>query len=81
MDRHEKAEHERQQALRDLDRLAKEGDLLGSGRFAQGARRTARHFRGEDGDDKVERWGQRIGRALSALFLLALLWYLATTYL
>jgi len=74
-------EEERRQALRDLDRLSHEGDLLASNRVAQGVRRVARHFGGDDGEDRVEVWGQRIGRGLSVLLLLALLWYLATTYL
>ena len=80
-DNRNKREDDRQQALRDLDRLSREGDLLGSGRFGDGIERARRHFRGDDGEDTAERWGQRIGRGLSGLFLLALLWYLAKTYL
>ncbi len=69
------AERERT-ARQDLERLQHERDML-SGLV----RRTMAHFSAADADqdDRIERWGQRIGRALSAVAFLALCIYLELT--
>jgi cytochrome c-type biogenesis protein CcmH/NrfG len=79
--RHEREQATRRQALEDLDRLRHEGgSFLGSALAAAG-RRAADHFAARDADDPVERWGRRIGRALSLAAFLALCVYLYLTYL
>ncbi|MCA0405787.1 MAG: hypothetical protein LCH39_06525 [Proteobacteria bacterium] len=46
------------------------------GVFSSHLARAAKHLAADDGpQDEAERWGKRIGRALSALALLALAWY------
>jgi hypothetical protein len=66
-------DRERDDALRELGRLQRQGDALG-GPFAQRADAP-------DGGDPVERWGIRIGRTLSWLAFLVLSLYLVHTYL
>lgn len=71
-----------QQAARaDLRRLDRETDLFGS--LAGAAREARRHFSGDDADndDRIEIWGRRIGRLLSAVACIALAAYLYLTYL
>lgn len=82
-DRHDKDERERQQALRDLDRISKESDPFGTSVLSRGADKAKRHFLAEeaDGEDAPERWGRMIGRGLSLILLVCLVWYLARTYL
>lgn len=78
-------EHEqrRQEALRDLDRLSAQSDVIGTSALQRAADHARNHMMGMDGDtsDPVEIWGRRIGRFLSLAFFAALLWYLAKTYL
>ena len=66
-----------QAALADLARLRREGDAL-AGVFG----RPRDHFAAADApaDDSIEKWGRRIGRALSAIAFLALAVYLTITY-
>jgi hypothetical protein len=79
--RHEREEATQRQALEDLDRLRHEGGgFLGSALAAAG-RRAADHFAARDAGDPVERWGRRIGRALSLAAFLALCVYFYLTYL
>jgi hypothetical protein len=67
----------RRDALADLSRLQREGDALG-GLFG----RAGAHFGAGDAPagDRIELWGRRIGRALSAVAFLALCVYLYLTY-
>ena len=60
-------------ALRDLERLQNEGDLL-TGLLRQ---TTAAET---DRTDPIERWGRRIGRALAAVALVAFCVYFYLTY-
>jgi hypothetical protein len=71
----------RRQAERDLDRVASEGDVLGG--INRSISRAEDHFSGADADpdDRVELWGRRIGRALSLVFLVGLILWLANAYL
>lgn len=64
-------------ALADLARLQGEGDALG-GLFG----RAHDHFGAAEtpAGDKIELWGRRIGRALSAVVFVALAVYLYATY-
>lgn len=66
-----------QDALADLKRLAREGDALGGLTGRAGA-----HFAAADAraGDRIEVWGRRIGRTLSALAFVALCVYLYVTY-
>jgi hypothetical protein len=71
-------DHDRQHAaLADLTRLRHERDALG-GLFG----RAGAHFGADDtpAGDRVELWGRRIGRGLSAVAFLALAFYLYVTY-
>jgi hypothetical protein len=72
--RHDEKE---QSARKDIERLREERDLF-SGLF----RRTFAHFSAADAgeDDPIERWGRRIGRALSAVAFVALCVYLYVTH-
>jgi hypothetical protein len=66
-----------QDALADLARLTREPDALGG---LTG--RAGTHFAGADAPagDRIELWGRRIGRTLSALAFVALAVYLYVTY-
>ena len=72
----------RRAALDDLDRLRREGDVLGGeskGLFA----RTTGHFsaaEARDSGDPIELWGRRIGRALGAVAFIGFCVYLYATY-
>lgn len=70
-----------QQALRDLDALNRERDLLRGGWY-RSIVRTADHFSAAEADasDPVEVWGRRIGRALAAMAFVALCIYLYVTH-
>ena len=79
-DAHEDAE--RREALESLERLRHEGGDFLTSALAAAGRRTADHFAAKDaGDDAVERWGRRIGRALGFIAFLGLCAYLYVTYL
>lgn len=67
----------KQDALADLARLSREGDALGG---LTG--RAGRHFAAGDAPahDRIEVWGRRIGRTLSALAFVALGVYLYIAY-
>ena len=75
------AQDKQRAALADLARLRSEGDAL-SGFFGGLFGRVGPHFAAADapGNDPIERWGRRIGRALGALALVALCGYLYVTY-
>jgi hypothetical protein len=78
-DRHARDEDERRAALTRLDHLRQEGDGILTSALAQEARRAA--GAAADSADPIELWGRRIGRALSVTAFVALLVYLAATYL
>ena len=83
-DPHEAAVRE---ARRDLERLAEQGEVIGTSSMARSARasleRAGKHLGGADApaDDPIEVWGTRIGRGLGVLFFIGLLIYMAVTYL
>ena len=82
--REERDEERRREAQSALDRVQSDSETVGSSSFARVARRTRDHFAAEDkqaGNDPIEVWGSRIGRAAGLLFALALVVYLAATYL
>ncbi len=68
-------------AQRELRQLGRKTDLFGG--LTATARDARAHFSGvDDGDgDRVEIWGKRIGRALSAAVCVLLAVYLYLTYL
>lgn len=83
-DRHEK---QAEAARRDLERLAEQGEIIGTSAMARSARasleRAGRHLGAADApdDDPIELWGTRIGRGLGVIFFIGLLIYMAVTYL
>lgn len=80
---HERSDDTRRSALAELENLRHDGDALG-GSFVRLLRRAGSHFGGCDADDagdRIELWGRRIGRSLSAVALVALCIYLYAAYL
>lgn len=74
-----------QQALRDLDALGRERDLLHGlwrGWFAGLLARGGRHLSAADAEpsDRIEVFGRRIGRGLAAVAFVAFCLYLYMTY-
>ncbi len=80
-----KPDHEQAaaEARRDLERIGDQSEVIGTSSFARAANRARDHFTGADArqDDAIEVWGRRVGRALSVIFVLFLIWWLAKTYL
>ena len=82
---HERDEAQRREALATLDQL-RERDTVVSSALARAARRAGDHFAGKDagandaGEDRIELWGRRIGRALSLAGVIALAIYLYLTH-
>ncbi|MEJ8574894.1 hypothetical protein [Microbaculum marinum] len=76
-------EARRADALKDLENAAAGSEVFGTSSFVRQADRAKAHFAGQDADpdDAVEVWGRRIGRGLSLLAFVGLLFYLAATYL
>ena len=79
-DRHEKRAAE---ARRDLERLTRQGEVVGTSAFVRAARSAGAHLRAAEApaDDRIEVWGRRIGRGLGVVFAVFLVWWLAVTYL
>jgi hypothetical protein len=77
MDRPDPVSEKQQAALRDLEGLGRERDML-HGLFA----RACGYFTAADADnsDPIERWGRRIGRALGAFAFLGFCVYLYLAY-
>ena len=77
MDRPDPTSEKQQNALRDLEGLRHERDML-HGLFARGFG----YFSAADADDTdpIERWGRRIGRTLGALAFVGFCVYLYFTY-
>ncbi len=69
-------------ALRDIERLDEQSEVIGTSQFRRSANRARDHFMGADNvpDEKIEIWGKRIGRVLSLIFVVALVIYLVQTY-
>ena len=66
-----------------LERVARETETVGASALARMSRRAGDHFSGRDAEseaagdaDPIEVWGRRIGRALSVLLAVVLLWWL-----
>ena len=78
---HERDEAQRREALRTLETL-NERDTFVSSALARSAKRATDHFTARDatGEDRIELWGRRIGRALSLAGFVALAIYLYATY-
>lgn len=77
---HERDEAQRREALASLRDLS-ERESFASSALARVARRAGSHFAAKDaGEDRVELWGRRIGRALSLAGFIALAIYLYLTY-
>lgn len=79
MDRPDPTSEKQRAALRDLEGLGRERDML-HGLFV----RASGHFTAADADadnsDPIERWGRRIGRALGAFAFVGFCVYLYLTY-
>ena len=77
---HERDEAQRREALASLRDLS-ERDTVVTSALARTARRASDHFAAKDaGEDRIELWGRRIGRALSLVGFVALAIYLFLTY-
>ena len=78
---HERDEAQRREALESLRTLS-EHDTFATSALARTAQRASDHFSARDaaGEDHVELWGRRIGRALSLAGVIALAVYLYLTY-
>ncbi len=70
------------EARKDLERIGDQSEVVGTSSFARTANRARDHFAGADAsqDDAIEVWGRRTGRALSVVFVIFLIWWLAKTY-
>ena len=71
-----------QEALRDLERLTSQGEVIGTSAMVRAAKKAGEHLKGNDAkqDDPIEVWGTRIGRGLGAVFFVFLVFYLLFTY-
>lgn len=80
---HSDGEDRRSAALKELEHAAAGSEVFGTSAFVRQAKRASAHFSGADADpgDRIEVWGRRIGRGLSMVALVGLVWYLASTYL
>lgn len=78
---HERDEAQRREALATLDGLKRQ-DTFATSALARAAQRAGDHFAASDaaGEDRIELWGRRIGRALSLAGFLALALYLYFTH-
>ena len=78
---HERDEAQRREALESLRTLS-EHDTFATSALARTAQRASDHFSARDaaGEDRVELWGRRIGRALSLAGFVALAIYLYLTH-
>lgn len=78
-------DEQRREALATLKTLG-EPDTLGTSALARTAQRASSHFSGKDAVnadgsvDRIELWGQRIGRGLSLAGVIVLAIYLCFTY-
>ncbi len=76
--------HDKKQrdALKSIERVQAESEVVGTSAFRRTADRARDHFGGADADpnDPIEILGKRIGRGLSLVFLVGLVYYLWPTY-
>jgi hypothetical protein len=74
-------EAERREALKTLEDL-RDRDTFATSALARTAQRASDHFSARDaaGEDRIELWGRRVGRALSLIAFVALAIYLYLTY-
>ncbi len=81
-------DEDRQREAREaLERVARDSETLGTSSMARIGQRVGGHFRGDDaigaaeggGTDPAELWGRRIGRALSAIGVIVLTYWLGQT--
>jgi len=81
--REELEKERREQALRDLERVNEQSEIVGTSQLKRSAERARDHFTAVDAnaDDGAEIWGRRIGRALSLVFFIGLIVYLVMAYL
>lgn len=66
-----------EEARKTLERVAVDSELLGQSTMARTVNRARAHMAGDDADpdDRVEVWGRRTGRALSAIaFVVLAIW-------
>jgi hypothetical protein len=79
-----KPDHEKTaaEARKDLERIGDQSEVIGTSSFARTANRARDHFGGADApeDDPAELWGRRVGRGLSVIFVIFLVWWLVKTY-
>lgn len=68
------------EARRTLDRVATDSEVVGHSTLARTAERARAHMVADDADadDRVEVWGRRTGRALSAIAFVMLAAWLIT---
>ncbi len=80
---HRDDEDGRAAALKEIEHAAAGSEVFGTSAFVRQAKRASAHFTGADADpdDRIEVWGRRIGRGLSMIALVGLVWYLASMYL
>ena len=84
-DQKQREEDQQREALATLKTLG-ESDTFATSALARTARRATDHFSGKDAVnpdgsvDKIELWGQRIGRGLSLAGVIVLAIYLYFTY-
>ncbi len=80
-----KPDHEKTvtEARKDLERIGDQSEVIGTSSLVRTANRARDHFGGADApqDDAAELWGRRVGRGLSVVFVIFLIWWLAKTYL
>jgi hypothetical protein len=69
------ADRNAEESRRILERIEQESASFGGSWFARTARRARGHFTGADkaGEDPIEVWGTRIGRAIALVLFIALL--------
>lgn len=74
-----------QEAAEALERVRRDTETIGASSLARAGRRVADHMAGADARDSqgradpVELWGRRIGRALSAIAVVVLAYWLGQT--
>lgn len=70
------------EAKRILERVAQESETVGTSSVKRVAERVKDHMSAQDADENewAELWGKRIGRALGAIFVIALIIHLLRTY-
>ncbi|WP_298964462.1 hypothetical protein [uncultured Roseibium sp.] len=75
-------EKQREEALRAIDRVEAESEIIVGSTFVRMADRAKNHLNAADKDpeDRIEIIGTRIGRSLGVLFALGLVIYLFVTY-